>query len=313
MAAGATRTSAQSAAHLDQAWLRGLVEALASIHRPTASPGERVAAEWVADAFGSSAPTDARVERRATCTGPSGGRSGLAARRGVVAGLLALRGRRAGRRGARRRGRPGRGGRPAAREAQAALRCCRSEAATTVVGELGPPDAERTVVLVAHHDAAHAGPALPPGDPRARLRPLPWLIERVDTSPPLMAPVGGDTPAGRGRGRAPAAAALIKAGTALAAALGGGARRHRPARDGSRRQRQRHRRGGAAGDRAGSRGAPRRERARDARVDLGGGDVRGDAGLRRAPLPGPAPREHLLPLPSTRWARRTCWSCGARG
>lgn len=58
-----------------------------------------------------------------------------------------------------------------------------------VVCEVGDLEAERTIVLIAHHDAAHSGlvfhPALPHiGD---RL----GLIERTDTSPMLMAPVVG--------------------------------------------------------------------------------------------------------------------------
>ena len=56
-----------------------------------------------------------------------------------------------------------------------------------VVCELGDPDAERTVVLISHHDSAHSGlvfhPAVPPLADRL------GLIERSDTSPPLMAPV----------------------------------------------------------------------------------------------------------------------------
>jgi hypothetical protein len=66
-----------------------------------------------------------------------------------------------------------------------------------VVCELGDPDAERTVVVVAHHDSAHSGlvfhPAVPPIADRL------GLIELSDTSPPLMAPVvGGPILAGLG-------------------------------------------------------------------------------------------------------------------
>ena len=46
MATEATPATAEPV-HLDQAWLRDLVEALASIHRPSASVGERRAAEWL--------------------------------------------------------------------------------------------------------------------------------------------------------------------------------------------------------------------------------------------------------------------------
>ncbi len=56
-----------------------------------------------------------------------------------------------------------------------------------VVCELGPAEAERTIVLIAHHDAAHSGLVFHPKLPHIADRL--GLIERGDTSPPLMAPV----------------------------------------------------------------------------------------------------------------------------
>ena len=53
-----------------------------------------------------------------------------------------------------------------------------------MVAELGPADAERTVVLVAHHDAAHSGLIYHPAIPELVFGALPGLIERNDTSPP---------------------------------------------------------------------------------------------------------------------------------
>src|SRR5438874_5499916 len=93
MAPGATRASIETAAHLDQDWLRGLVETLASIHRPTASQGERVAAEWVAERLRELGATGARVERE-DVHGTFWWPLGLAAATGIVAGIAALRGRR---------------------------------------------------------------------------------------------------------------------------------------------------------------------------------------------------------------------------
>jgi hypothetical protein len=58
-----------------------------------------------------------------------------------------------------------------------------------VVCELGPADAERTIVLIAHHDAAHSGLIFHPELPEIANRL--GMIERADTSPPLMAPVVG--------------------------------------------------------------------------------------------------------------------------
>src|SRR5436190_2236886 len=60
-----------------------------------------------------------------------------------------------------------------------------------VVAELGPADAERTVVLIAHHDAAHSGLVFHPAIPRTIGDRFPQVFERIDTSPPLMAPVIG--------------------------------------------------------------------------------------------------------------------------
>ena len=63
---------------------------------------------------------------------------------------------------------------------------------TNVVAELGPPDAERTLVVLAHHDAAHAGLILHPELGRAFWRLFPRLNERTNTSPPLLwGAVGG--------------------------------------------------------------------------------------------------------------------------
>ena len=66
---------------------------------------------------------------------------------------------------------------------------------------MGPADAERTVVLVAHHDAAHSGLIYHPAIPELVFGRAPWLLERSDTSPPLMAPAVA-IPALIGAGRA---------------------------------------------------------------------------------------------------------------
>lgn len=57
---------------------------------------------------------------------------------------------------------------------------------TNVVAELGPADAERTVLVVAHHDAAHSGLVFHPELPRAVLRRFPRLLEWADTTPGTM-------------------------------------------------------------------------------------------------------------------------------
>jgi hypothetical protein len=57
-----------------------------------------------------------------------------------------------------------------------------------VWGELGPADAARTVIVVAHHDAAHSGLVFEPSLPRALLRRLPprVLDEHANTTPPTL-------------------------------------------------------------------------------------------------------------------------------
>jgi Peptidase family M28 len=214
MAKGRIRASAEAASHLDQRWLRELVETLASIHRPTASHGERVAAEWVAAQLRQLGATGARVEREQV-HGTFWWPLGLAAGAGVVAGVAALRGRRA--LGAAI---AAFAGAAAADDLPPRRRTLRSvlpqRTATTVVGEIGPAEAERTIVLVAHHDTAHSGLLYHPAIPELVFGRFPWLIERSNTSPPLFAPVVA-VPLLVGAGALTGNRALIKAGTALAA------------------------------------------------------------------------------------------------
>src|SRR5215208_3724906 len=57
-----------------------------------------------------------------------------------------------------------------------------------VIGEIGPTDAERTIVLMAHHDAAHTAFFFNPAITEAVGDAAPWVFEQNDTSPPLMWP-----------------------------------------------------------------------------------------------------------------------------
>ena len=214
MAGGSTKSSTGSRAHLERDWLRDLVETLSSIHRPTASVGERRAAEWLlAKLREHGAHGEIELERvHGTFWWPLG----LAAGTGLAAGLATLAGRRV------------LGGALAALAGAAALddlppgerrlrRVLSQRTAATVVTEMGPADAERTVVLVAHHDAAHSGLVYHPAIPERVFGRAPWLLERSDTSPPLMAPAVV-IPALIGTGAATGSRALVKAGMAVAAA-----------------------------------------------------------------------------------------------
>jgi Peptidase family M28 len=58
--------------------------------------------------------------------------------------------------------------------------------AWNVVAEAGDPDAERTVVLVSHHDAAHSGLVFHPALPRLGMRLLPRLHANANQSVPII-------------------------------------------------------------------------------------------------------------------------------
>jgi Peptidase family M28 len=210
---GAAQPSTEASAHLDEAWLRDLVETLCSIHRPTASRGERRAAEWLlAKLRDHGARGEIELDK---AHGSYWWPLGLAAGGTIVAGLATLRGHRL------------LGGALAAGLCAAALddlppgerrfrKLLPQKTATTVVTEMGPADAERTVVLVAHHDAAHSGLIYHPAIPELVFGRAPWLLERSDTSPPLMAPAVA-IPALIGAGALTGNRALAKAGVALGA------------------------------------------------------------------------------------------------
>ena len=55
-----------------------------------------------------------------------------------------------------------------------------------VVAEAGDPDATRTVVFIAHHDAAHSGLVFHPALPRMGMELMPSLHERANQSIPIM-------------------------------------------------------------------------------------------------------------------------------
>ena len=176
-------------------WLRERLEELERIERPSASDGERRAAEWLVAQL-AELGAEARIEAEAA-HGTYWWPLGIGAALGALGAVAALRGRRLlgtllGRR--RRRRRSPTTSRPASAACAAS---CPRRTTYNVVCELGDPDAERTVVLIAHHDAAHSGLVFHPAMPELADRL--GLLERTDTSPPLMAPVVGGPRAGRAR------------------------------------------------------------------------------------------------------------------
>jgi acetylornithine deacetylase/succinyl-diaminopimelate desuccinylase-like protein len=191
----------------DDARLRRLTQGLSEIDRPSASEGERVAAEWIVERFGEIGVA-ARIEPERV-HGEYWVPLSLLTGAAAAAGIAALRaGRGPGRRGASARGMGGRVGRRAVAGAVAAAaaagvwddltagrrvfrRMLPARTAYNVVAEIGPRDATRTIVLVAHHDAAHCGLIFHPAIPAFVWRRFPALIEAGDTSPPVMFPVFG--------------------------------------------------------------------------------------------------------------------------
>ena len=193
--------------------LRSDIEHLAAIERAPCSEGEREAAEWIAARF-EELGLPARVEEE-TVHGTFFRPLGLLAALGAVGGLAALRGKR-------------RFGALAGGFAAASMwedlgggtsrwfRRRLPQAPTwNVVAEAGDADAARTVVFLAHHDAARTSFIFDQTVPRFVVTKLPWLIERVDRWPPLMALVIGG-PALVAAGSVLGRRGLTKAGVVLA-------------------------------------------------------------------------------------------------
>lgn len=167
-------------------WLRERLEELERIERPSASEGERRAAEWLVGQF-AELGAEARIEAE-RAHGTYWWPLGIGAALGALGAVAGLRGRRllgallgaAGAAGIADDFPPG----------KRRLRRALPERTTyNVVCELGDPKAERTVVLISHHDAAHSGLVFHPALPELADRL--GLVEKSDTSPPLMAPVFG--------------------------------------------------------------------------------------------------------------------------
>ncbi len=163
--------------------LREEIEALSAIHRPSASEGESEAAEWIGDRF-RDLGLQPRIEEE-----PAHGTywypMGISAAIATVGGMAALRGRRGigallGTLGAASIWDDVNAGKRPLRRALS------NKKAYNVIAELGPKDAERTVVFMSHHDAAHSGLIFHPEIPKKLEKAFPGAVENMDTSPPLM-------------------------------------------------------------------------------------------------------------------------------
>ena len=173
-----------AAAKTPEKTLREVAEALAPMERLAGSEGEREAAKWI-EARLKKAGAEAGIEEESFRDGFAGQLATLAAA-SAASGLAALS----------RWGRPlgflggAAAGALIADDVSNGPRIYRrlvAEEKTTwnVVGEVGPADAERTLVMLAHHDAARTGRIFSQAGQRAMGEAAPGLVERADTSIPL--------------------------------------------------------------------------------------------------------------------------------
>ena len=221
----------------DHSLLEHVVSHLAAMDRGSASEGERAAAEWLAEELRERGCRVAIEEERAH--GGYWWPLGLLTGGAGLAGLAALRG------GRRRRALAALVGAGAAAGIADDIgggrhwfrRGLGHRPTWNVVAEAGDPDAERTLVLVAHHDAAHSGIVFHPGIPDFAARWFPGLLETSNTSPPLMWTVVRRPGARRAR-RADRPARRAACGDARVAGLRGGLCGHRARARRARRQRQ---------------------------------------------------------------------------
>ncbi|MFM8526958.1 MAG: M28 family peptidase [bacterium] len=184
--------SSQESPHLDREWLRRLLDELCTFDRESATQGEHDAAAWIIERL-----ADEEVEGLVEVEQVHGTYwwpLGLGVAAGAIAGIASLKAR-------TRRGRLAAAGLAGAAAAGIASdyppgprwirRLLPKRPTHNVVAELGPPDAEKTVVIVAHHDSAHAGLLFHPAVPDNLSRRFPILWDDAETSPPMMFPVLG--------------------------------------------------------------------------------------------------------------------------
>jgi Peptidase family M28 len=165
-----------------RALLERVVRELAAFERPSASEGERRAADWIATELREAGCRDVRMEEErahggywwplgllnagALLAAVAGGRRGAALVGGAAAAAVYD---------------DVGGGRLWFRRATLPKR-----PAWNVVAETGDPDARRTIVVLAHHDAAHSGLVFHPALPRIGMKLVPQLHERAEQSVPIL-------------------------------------------------------------------------------------------------------------------------------
>jgi hypothetical protein len=198
--------------------MRERLDELCAYERGSASEGERRAADWLAGSLREAGARNARIEEEPAANGTFWWPIGLLAGASALAGMAARRG-----------GPLARAAAVATGAAASALiadelppgsrtfrRALPGRSAHQVLAEIGPEDAERTVVVMAHHDAAHTAFFFNPAITEAVGEKAPWVFESNDTSPPLMWPTVA-SPALVAAGAALGSRRLIGLGTFLSA------------------------------------------------------------------------------------------------
>jgi Peptidase family M28 len=172
------------------ALLHEVVETLATIVRPPCSPGEREAAEWIAERL-SDLGCDVQIDDELAYQDYARPLTALTAI-GAVGGLAALT----------RRGRPvgmllgALAGAAIAEDISNGPRLFRRltmsrKPTCNVLATAGDRNAHDTLVVLAHHDSAPTGAIFDQSLQSAFSERFPGIVERIDTAPPLWWPVVG--------------------------------------------------------------------------------------------------------------------------
>ncbi len=202
--------------------MREVVETLAPIERAAGAPGEQEAARWIVERLRAAGAHNARIEEEQyfdgyprlhvelSAIGVAAGLAGLVSRRLRVPAALAGLGA-----GLAIADDCSNGPRVARRATE------KPKTTWNVVAEAGDLAGELTVVVCAHHDAAHTGKFFNPALQQFVVERFPGIVERIDTSPPnwwppIFAPALAGLGALRGSRRMMIAGAAMSAIAAVA-------------------------------------------------------------------------------------------------
>jgi len=171
----------------DEHTLREVVEALAPLERRAGSQGEHEAAQWIARRL-QRAGCEVQIDEERFLDGYARQFVSLGLV-GIAAGALALTGRGRGLAGAIAAA----GGAALVDDVSNGARVWRRVAAEkrmtwNVVAQVGDPNADRTLVVLAHHDAPQTGLVFDQSFQTWLSERFPTIISRVDTSLPLWWP-----------------------------------------------------------------------------------------------------------------------------